>query len=83
MTYEVAPIYHAGHRMNGLRVRRAEGSTWPSLECEGASIVDALIIRNVLNAIHPDVLDKAMKDALAESSAHIDAMEREMKEAAE
>lgn len=52
----------------GWYVEREEGTNdKPDLRCEVASAVNAIAIRNMLNSIHPDLMDHCIQQALSES----------------
>lgn len=70
MPFEVTRRDDGAGRPRWWYVQRAEGSNdVPDLSAEASSLVDALALRNMLNSIHPDLMERAIKDAIPEADA--------------
>lgn len=66
------------HRNNGAGVptywyvQREEGSVdKPNLSLEAPSLVEAIAFRNILNSVHQDLMERAIKEAIPEADARL------------
>lgn len=72
MPFEVTRRHDGNGRPRWWYVQRAEGSNdVPDLSVEVASQVDACALRNMLNSIHPDLMDRAFREAIAETGRSV------------
>ncbi len=69
MPYQVERRYCNGEP-RWWYVNRAPGSNdVPEFSAEVGSLVDACALRNMLNSIHPDLMDNCFKRAVSEADA--------------
>lgn len=69
MPYQVERRYHDGQPRWWYVNRAPRSYDVPEFSAEVDSLVDACALRNILNSIHPDMMDDCFKQAISEANA--------------